>query len=156
MFCVMGVCGLWPVPCGHLSWFHNWPQGQGECFINTFQIFYPNMFRHMVAILRGSWVPDKLLKKCPVLWACADYDPSRVATCLDSTTTGHTDRVNVLLIRSKFSTPTCFCIWLPSSEDRECLISYSSNVLCYGRVRIMTRPVWPVVGPRPRATRVGS
>jgi hypothetical protein len=56
--------------------------------------------------------------------------------------------VDVLLIRSKFSTPTCFGIWLPSSGGRECLISYSSNVLCYGRERIMTRPVWPVVvGP---------
>jgi hypothetical protein len=32
------------------------------------------MFRHMVTILRGSWVPDKLLKQCSVLWACADYD----------------------------------------------------------------------------------
>jgi hypothetical protein len=50
-------------------------------FINTFHIFYPDMFGHMVAILRGSWVPDKLLKQCS----------------------------------------------------------------CYGRVRIMTRPVWPVV-----------
>jgi hypothetical protein len=44
-----------------------------------------------------------------------------------------------------FPTPTCFGIWLSSSEGRGCLISYSSNVLCYGRVRIMTRPVWPVV-----------
>jgi hypothetical protein len=53
-----------------------------------------------------------------------------------------------LLIRSKFSTPTCFGICLPSAGGRECLISYSSNVLCYGRVRIMTRPVWPVVVER--------
>jgi hypothetical protein len=30
-------------------------------------------------------------------------------------------------------------------RGRECLISYSGNVLCYGRVRIMPRPVWPVV-----------
>jgi hypothetical protein len=43
------------------------------------------------------------------------------------------------------STPTCFGIWLPSSGGRKCLISYSSNVLCYGRVQIMTRPVWPAV-----------
>jgi hypothetical protein len=43
-----------------------------------------------------------------------------------------------------FPTPTCFGIWLPSSGGRECLISDSSNVLCYGRVRTMTRPVWPV------------
>jgi hypothetical protein len=28
-----------------------------------------------------------------------------------------------------FSTPTCFGMWLPSSGGRECLISYSSNVL---------------------------
>jgi hypothetical protein len=53
--------------------------------------------------------------------------------------------VDVLLIRSKFSTTTCFGIWLPSSEGRECLISYSSHVLCYGRMRIMARTVWPVV-----------
>jgi hypothetical protein len=43
-------------------------QGSSGCFVNTFQISYPNMFQHMVAILWG----------------------------------------------------------------RECLISYSSNVLCYG------------------------
>jgi hypothetical protein len=30
-------------------------------------------------------------------------------------------------------------------RGRECLISYPSVVLCYGHVRIMTRPVWPVV-----------
>jgi hypothetical protein len=53
--------------------------------------------------------------------------------------------IGFLLIRSKFSTPTCFGKWLPSSRGRERLISYSSNVLCYWRVRIMTRPVWPVV-----------
>jgi hypothetical protein len=47
--------------------------------------------------------------------------------------------VDFLLIRSKFSTPTCFGIWLPSSGGRECLISYSINVLCYRHVRIMTR-----------------
>jgi hypothetical protein len=44
----------------------------------------------------------------------------------------------------QISTPTCFGIWLPSSGGRECPLSYSSNVLCYGRVRIMTRPLWPV------------
>jgi hypothetical protein len=38
------------------------------------------MFRHMVAILRGSWVLDKLRKQWSALWACADYDPSRVAS----------------------------------------------------------------------------
>jgi hypothetical protein len=53
--------------------------------------------------------------------------------------------VDVLLVRSKFSTPTCFGIWLPSSGGRECLISYSSNVLCYGHVQAMTHPVWSVV-----------
>jgi hypothetical protein len=36
-------------------------------------------------------------------------------------------------------------MWLPSSGGRECLINYSSNVLCYGRVRILIRPVWPFV-----------
>jgi hypothetical protein len=29
-------------------------QGSSGFFINTFQIFYPDMFRHMVAILRGA------------------------------------------------------------------------------------------------------
>jgi hypothetical protein len=48
----------------------------------------------------------------------------------------------------QISTPTCFGIWLPSSGGRECLISYSSNVLCYGRVRIVTGLVWPVVVER--------
>jgi hypothetical protein len=37
--------------------------------------------------------------------------------------------VDVLLIRSKFSNPTCFGIWLSSSGGNECLISYSSNFL---------------------------
>jgi hypothetical protein len=63
--------------------------------------------------------------------------------------------VDVLLIRSKFPTPTCFGIWLPSLGGRECLINYSSNVLCYGRVRIMIRPVWPVVVVSQLATRDG-
>jgi hypothetical protein len=53
------------------------------------------MFLHIVAVLRGSRVPDKLLKQCSVLWACADYDPSRVASCR-STTTGHTGQVIVI------------------------------------------------------------
>jgi hypothetical protein len=51
------------------------------------------MFRHMVAILTGSWVPDKLLEQCSVLWACADYDPSCVASCravCPHSTTGYT------------------------------------------------------------------
>jgi hypothetical protein len=43
----------------------------------------------------------------------------------------------LLLIRSKFY-PTCFGVWLPSSGGRECLIGYSSGVLCNGRMRIMT------------------
>jgi hypothetical protein len=37
--------------------------GSSGFFINTFQIFYPDMFQHLVAILRGSWVPDKLIKQ---------------------------------------------------------------------------------------------
>jgi hypothetical protein len=45
--------------------------------------------------------------------------------------------VDVLLIHSKFSTPTCFGIWLPSSGGRQCLISYSSNVLV---LDMCTRP----------------
>jgi hypothetical protein len=45
--------------------------------------------------------------------------------------------VDCLLIRSKFSTLTCFGTWLPSSGGREYLISYPSKVLCCGRVRVM-------------------
>jgi hypothetical protein len=46
-----------------------------------YKFFYPDMFQHIVAILRGSWVPDKLLKQCSVLWVCADCDLSHVASC---------------------------------------------------------------------------
>jgi hypothetical protein len=35
------------------------------------KFFYPDML----------CVPDKLLKQCSVLWACADHDPSCVANC---------------------------------------------------------------------------
>jgi hypothetical protein len=38
------------------------------------------------------------------------------------------EAVDVLLIRSKFSTPTFFGVWLPSSGSHECLINYSSNL----------------------------
>jgi hypothetical protein len=51
------------------------------------------------------------------------------------------EAVDVLLIRSKFSTLTCLGVWLSSSWGRECLVSYPSNVLCYERVRTMTHPV---------------
>jgi hypothetical protein len=54
----------------------------------------------------------------------------------------------VLIIRSNYFAQTCFGIYLPSSGGREYLISYSSDALCYGRVRIMIRPVWPVVVPK--------
>jgi hypothetical protein len=38
-------------------------QGSSGFFINTFlNSFYPDMFRHMVAILWRSWVPDKIPK----------------------------------------------------------------------------------------------
>jgi hypothetical protein len=37
----------------------------------------------------------------------------------------------------QISTPTYFGIWSPFSADRECLISYSSNVPCYEHVQIM-------------------
>jgi hypothetical protein len=46
-----------------------------------------------------------------------------------------------LLIRSKFSTPTCFGVWLPFSGGRECLISYSSKFCVMGLCRLR---VWPV------------
>jgi hypothetical protein len=48
--------------------------------------------------------------------------------------------VDFLLIRSKFSTLTCFGTWLPSSGGRECLIRCPGKVLCCGRVRVMIRP----------------
>jgi hypothetical protein len=53
--------------------------------------------------------------------------------------------VDFLITSSKFSTPTCFGTWLPSSGGRVCLINHPSKVLCCGRVRVMTRPVWPVL-----------
>jgi hypothetical protein len=56
-------------------------QGSSGFLLIRSNFFYPDMVRHMVAILRGLWVPDELLKRCSVLWACADYDPSRVASC---------------------------------------------------------------------------
>jgi hypothetical protein len=34
-------------------------------------------------------VPDKLHKQCSVLWASADYDPSRVASCRGHNTPIH-------------------------------------------------------------------
>jgi hypothetical protein len=43
--------------------------------------FYPEMFRHTVAILRRSQVLYKLPEGWSLLWACADYDPSSVASC---------------------------------------------------------------------------
>jgi hypothetical protein len=49
-------------------------RGSSGFFYQYAPNFYPDMFRHMVAILRGSRVPDKLLKQCSVLWACADCD----------------------------------------------------------------------------------
>jgi hypothetical protein len=51
------------------------------------------MFRHMVAILRGSWVPDKLLKQCSVLWECGDYDPSHAVSWPH--VTGHSPRTSI-------------------------------------------------------------
>jgi hypothetical protein len=63
--------------------------------------FYPDMFRHMVVNLRGSWVPYKLPKRCSVLWVCADCDWSCVTSCCGMcpsvtwthSTTGHMERV---------------------------------------------------------------
>jgi hypothetical protein len=39
--------------------------------------FHPDMFQHMVAIVRGSCVPYKL----PKAELCVDCDLSRVASC---------------------------------------------------------------------------
>jgi hypothetical protein len=52
-----------------------------DILLTRSKFFYPDMFRHIVAILRGSRLSDKLLKQCSVLWTCADYDPSRVTIC---------------------------------------------------------------------------
>jgi hypothetical protein len=52
-----------------------------DVLLIRFKFFYPDMFWHMVAMPRGSWLPDKLLKQCSMLWLCADYDPHCVASC---------------------------------------------------------------------------
>jgi hypothetical protein len=66
------------------------------------------MFRHTAAIFRGSWVSDKLLKQCPVSWACADYDPCRVASCRGTgcTLMWHNRNIKVFLFY------LCIKLWL--------------------------------------------
>jgi hypothetical protein len=41
---------------------------------------YSNMFRQIIAIIRGLWFPQKLLKRF-VLWMYMDYRPSRLVSC---------------------------------------------------------------------------
>jgi hypothetical protein len=38
---------------------------------------YPNMFRQVIAIVNGSWFPQKLLKQ----WMYMDYGQYRVVRC---------------------------------------------------------------------------
>jgi hypothetical protein len=41
---------------------------------------YPNMFQQVIAIIKGSWFPQKLLKQS-VLCMYMDYGPPRVVSC---------------------------------------------------------------------------
>jgi hypothetical protein len=68
----------------------------------------------------------------------------RFAVCVKTNKFSRKQRIFINTFQF-FSTPTCFGIWLPSSGGHASLTCYSSNVLCYGRVWIMTRPVWSVV-----------
>jgi hypothetical protein len=54
-------------------------QGSSSVFINAF-LDFPNMFQQVIAIVRGSLFPQKLLK-LSVLWMDMDYGPSRVVSC---------------------------------------------------------------------------
>jgi hypothetical protein len=103
-------------------------QESSACFINTFQIFYPDMFRHMVAILRGSWVPDKLLKQRSVLWACADYDPSRVASLRLATRDGSQSGVENLERINKIPTASLRTCWLFCKRYDKMLGSTINNI----------------------------
>jgi hypothetical protein len=53
-------------------------KGSGSILLMHFWI-YPNMFRQVIAIIRGLWFPQKLLKQS-VLWMYTDYGPSRVVS----------------------------------------------------------------------------
>jgi hypothetical protein len=100
-------------------------QGSSGCFINTFQMFYPDMFRHMITILRGSWVLDKLLKQCSVLWACADYDLSRVTSFRGHSTTYMPKHVGVENLEriNKTSTSSLSICWSFCKPFFRCLHS---------------------------------
>jgi hypothetical protein len=56
-------------------------RGSSRILLIHFQI-YPNMFQQVIAIIRGSWFPQKLLEQS-VLWMYSymDYDPFRVVSC---------------------------------------------------------------------------
>jgi hypothetical protein len=62
---------------------------------------YFNMFRQLIAIIRGAWFPQKLVKQF-VLWMYIDYGLSRVVSCrgmLHPSTTDHsaTSSMHLLL-----------------------------------------------------------
>jgi hypothetical protein len=50
-------------------------QGSSRILLMHFWI-YPNMLQQVIAIIRGPWFPQKLLK-LSVLWMCMDCGPSR-------------------------------------------------------------------------------
>jgi hypothetical protein len=71
-------------------------------------------------------VSDKLLKQCSVLWACADYDPSIVAS-FRGTTTGHTDNIKMDVQEVGGGHGD----WMESAQDRDgwrALVSTVKNV----------------------------
>jgi hypothetical protein len=70
-------------------------------------------------------VPDKLLKQCSVLWACADYDPSRVASCRGI---GTLFTSTYILLRFKVS--TCFGHYLPIFRRHYTTTAHNSHQIC--------------------------
>jgi hypothetical protein len=119
-----------------------------DFFINMFQIiFYPDMFRHMVVILRGSWVPDKLLKQSGVAPSplCG---PKLVGNeCVMTVVTQlHLGKSllfsgifpNIVVLRLSLHTH-----FLPATQAMFCVLGVCG--LCADYVRTMTRPVWLVV-----------
>jgi hypothetical protein len=54
-------------------------RGNSRILLMHFYI-YPNMFQQVIAIIRGSWFLQKLLKQS-VLWMYMDNGQSRVVSC---------------------------------------------------------------------------
>jgi hypothetical protein len=51
-------------------------RGSSSIFVNAFL----DLPQQVIAIIRGLWFPQKLLKQS-VLWMYMDYGPSRVVSC---------------------------------------------------------------------------